>query len=411
MANTILTPRILASNVLAHLENDLVIANNVNVDYSKEFSNVGATIDVERPQRYVGQSDNLDISSYNEDLVGGKFPLTLNKTETIAFEIEAKDMTLSVESAKIQQKYVAPAVIKLKDRVEQELGNLYYKFWNFSGTPGTTPSTFLALAAPGTVLTNGGIPKSGRMAFHNPDTSLTLADSLKGVFVQGKARTALEEASMGRYGGFDNFETVHLPTHTVGDHGGTPLVAGAAQNVTYATAKDTNSQTLNTDGWPLSKTGLLKKGDVFTIAGVFAVNPVTRVSTGRLQDFVVNADADSDGAGLSTINISPAIISSGAFQTVSAAPADNAAITVKTGAANTSYTQSLLMNKDALTLVTRPLQIDGGGAFRTHSVAGNRMSLSISETGDFNTLKRKWRIDMLFDMDSMNRDYAVRLTG
>lgn len=33
--------------------------------------------------------------------------------------------------------------------------------------------------------------------------------------------------------------------------------------------------------------GLLKKGDVITIEGRYAVNPITRQSTGRLQEFVV----------------------------------------------------------------------------------------------------------------------------
>jgi hypothetical protein len=40
----------------------------------------------------------------------------------------------------------------------------------------------------------------------------------------------------------------------------------------------------------------LKKGDVFTIANVFAVNPQTRESTGSLQQFVVTEDVTAASA-------------------------------------------------------------------------------------------------------------------
>ena len=75
---------------------------------------------------------------------------------------------------------------------------------------------------------------------------------------------------------------------------------------------------------------------MFTIASVYAVNPATKASTGRLQTFTVLADADSGAStGPAALTISPPIITSGAFQTVNSAPADNAAITVKTGTGGT----------------------------------------------------------------------------
>ena len=46
------------------------------------------------------------------------------------------------------------------------------------------------------------------------------------------------------------------------------------------------------------------------------VNPQNRESTGALQQFVVSANVDSDGAGLATLPIAPEIVASGAEQTV-----------------------------------------------------------------------------------------------
>ena len=410
MTNSLLTPDVFANEAIMHLENELVLGNMVNSDYSKEFTAVGETISIRKPVRFAGQSDNLDVTSYNEDIIEGKQTVTMDKTETIKFSLTALDRTLSVE--KISERYIKPAVDKLRDRIEAEIASNYYKFFHFGGTPGTTPSTFLSLASAGAVLTDQAVPTSRRFAVHGPDTAVALADGLKGVYVQDKAKTAFEEAKIGRYGMFDNYMSVHAPTHVVGAHGGTPLVNGADQNVTYAASKNGWSQTLVTNGWTNSTTGILKAGDVITIAGVYAVNPVSRTSTGRLQTFTVLADADSGAStGPATITISPAIIVSGAYQTVSAAPADDAVITVKTGTASASNRQSLLMHPDAITLVTRPLDIASGAGLKTSTKSGNRVTISCSEWIDGNTLTHNFRFDMLFKAECIDPRLGYRLTA
>lgn len=412
MPNNIITPRKLAMETLAHLENELNIAQHISTDFSDEFTAVGDTIDVRRPVRFLGQSDNLDVSSYKEDINEGKVPLQMNRTETIHFGIDPLDATLSIDHSRIYERYIKPAVIKFKDAIEVEAGKQYYKFWNFTGTPGTVPATFKALGAGGVKLTNGAVPYEDRLAFHNPTTALELSDGLKNVYVQDKAKKAFENMRIGRYSGFDNYESVHVPVHVVGNHGGTPRVNGANQNVTYTgTARDGNYQTLVTDGWTNSVTGVLKKGDVFNIANVFAVNPITKVSTGVLQDFTVLADANSGAStGPATLTISPAIITSGAYQTVNAAPADDALITVISGAANTSRPQSLLMHKNAMTLITRPLKIPKT-SFKTTTISGNKVSISLSEDGDFKTLAHNYRLDMLFKVEALYPDLGCRLTA
>lgn len=415
MAQNFVTSSIVAKETLMHLENDLVIANKVHVDYSKEFTDVGETISIRRPVRFLGQEDNLDITGVREDIKSGTVPITMDSTITVPFEIAPKDRTLKVTDDRFQERYIKPAVIRMKDSIERKLGLLYKRFYHHSGAPGTVPSTFLELGDGRTILSNAAAPSSDRCAFHNPDTALQLANGLRTTYVETKARTAFEEAKIGRYASFDNMETVHVPTHTVGALGGTPVVNGGTQNVTYEASMDTRKQDLVTDGWSNSVTDVLKEGDVFTIAGVKAVNPISKESTGRLQDFVVRADVDSDGSGNSTISISPPIITSGAYQTVAidgglTAPADDAAITVKSGTADTSYKQSILMHKNAMSLVTRPLAISDAG-LKTYTVQGNRMSISVTESGDFNTLKHMFRLDCLFGLDVNYDDLGVRLVG
>jgi hypothetical protein len=153
-------------------------------------------------------------------------------------------------------------------------------------------------------------------------------------------------------------------------------------------------------------------GDVITIAGVFEVNPISKQSTGRLQNFVVTADANSGAStGPATLTISPPMITSGAYQTVTAAPADNAAITVKTGTGGTAYEQSLLFHPDALLMVTRPLDIPGDAGLKTSTATGNMMSIRVSESTEFSTLDHSYRMDMLFGLKVTAPYLGHRLTA
>lgn len=410
MANSFYTTDKILSEGIMLLENEMVMGNAVHTDYSGEYATVGNTVNIRRPVQYEGVDNNLDITGVREDIQQATIPVTMDQTCTVPVQIGALERTFDFD--RFSRDVLKPAMVTLKDRIETHIASKYSDFYHFTGTPGTVPGTFKALGGMGAILTDGAVPNSGRVAFHGTDAALELADGLKGVYVEGKAKTAFEEATIGRYGGFTNYETVYAPTHTVGDHGGTPLVNGAAQNVTYAASKQTWSQTLVTDGWTNSKTGVLKKGDVFTIAGVYAVNPVSRVSTGRLQTFVVKADADSGAStGPATLTISPPIITSGAYQTVNAAPADNAAITVKSGTANTQYKQSLLLNPQAIALVTRKLDIPNGGGVKTSTKSGNKVTVSCTEFIDGNTLAQTFRFDILYKAETVDPRFGGRLTN
>ena len=410
MANTFLTPSVFASEALMLLENEMVMGNKIHTDLSKEFAMVGDTINIRRPTSYLGQADNLDITSYREDITQGKTTISMNKTLSIPVDIGVLDATLSFD--RVVEDVIKPVIVRMKDKIESDIASLYSSLYWFSGTPGVVPGTFKSLGAARAIMTDAGIPVDGRAAFHSTAAIIELADGLKGVYVSDKAKTAFEMANVGKYAGFDNYESVHIPVHTVGVATGTPLVNGGSQDTTYALAKDSWSQTLNTDGWTNSTTGILKAGDIITIAGVYAVNPVSKASTGRLQTFAVLADANSGAStGPAALTISPPIITSGAYQTVSAAPADDAVITVKTGTGGTGYRQSLLLNPKAFALVSRPLKISNAAGVKTSTKSGNRVTISCTEFVDGNTLAHTMRFDMLYGVKCIDPRLGLRLTN
>jgi len=407
MANSFITPGHIAPEALRHLENEMVLGNLVHTDYSKEYVAKGETISIRRPTQFRPIDNNLDITGVRQDIEQATIPLTLDQTATIPVELGVKDKTLSFD--RFSEDIIKPAMIQMKDRIEQAIANTYWKFYHFTGTPGTVPSTFLSLAQSGAVMTDGAVPMSPRYAVHGTEASVALADGLKGVFVQDKAKTAFEEAKIGRYGQFDNYMSVHAPTHIPGVLTGSPTLTGSAQSTTYDASKATWSMDLNTTAWTASTANIVRRGDVFTIDGVFAVNPVSKQSTGRLQTFTVMANANSVGGGATTITVSPPIITSGPYQTVSNAPATTAPITVRSGTAQRK--QSLLFHPKAIALVSRPLDITNGAGVKTATRSGNKVTISVTEFIDGNTLAHTIRFDMLFKADVIDPRLGLRLTN
>ncbi len=98
--------------------------------------------------------------------------------------------------------------------------------------------------------------------------------------------------------------------------------------------------------------GSLTDGDVFKIAGVNRVNIDTKEDTGQPATFRVVS-----GGGGTSVTISPAIVASGRYQNVSAAPANAAAITALNDNAS-SVSPTVFTTKDAIKLYCDELDWD-----------------------------------------------------
>lgn len=387
--------------------NALQMGAKVDRQLDSQFRKVGASIEVRRPIMFAATAGATLVK---QDVEEKAATVTLDRREHVGFAITSEDLTLKVED--FTKRYVQPAAAELAQQVETAIGDVYKQIGNFVGTPGTAPSTFLEVGTAAKVLTKLGTPMNVRWsAFYDEDASLALADGLKTVFPTEIAKKAIEEAAIGRYSKFMLFENQSLALHTVGAHGGTPLIDGAAQSVTYDASGDSWTQSLVTNGWTNSTADVLLEGDVITIADVFSVNRKTRLSTGDLQTFVVRADATSGAStGPATLTISPPMITSGPFQTVTAAPADDAVITVKTGTAGTGYKQNLAWHENAITLAMAPLDMPTEGASSSRESFGG-ISIRAVRQYDITTDETVYRFDILFGVKAQNPDFAVRTTS
>jgi hypothetical protein len=213
--------------------------------------------------------------------------------------------------------------------------------------------------------------------------------------------------------GIDFLMSQNLPSHTVGPLGGTPIVAGAGQGLINVGTLDNPyaaTTSVATSGWTAAAALRLNAGDVINFANVFAVNPETRQSTGVLKDFTVMAAVSSDAGGLATVIVSPAIIAGGAYQNVTARPNASALITVRTGAAGTTYPQNMIWHKDAISMVSFPMDVPKGMDMASQ-VTYEGVSLRFVRGYDIVNNRRICRFDMLYGAVFNRPEWATRLTA
>ena len=411
MANTTLTASVVAKTALAILENELGVVKTLHRAHEEEFSNrvngykVGDEISIRRPADFTVRSG---AAMSTQDVIEGKTTLKIDQQIGVDFQFTSTDLTLSVEN--MAERIMKPAMSNLINYMTNDcLTTMYKGIYNWVGTPGQIVNSFADFAKAPERLDEMTVPTSDRTCVLSPADQWGMLGSQTALYIQGAANSAYREGDLGMIGGIRTMMSQVVPTHTVGPLGGTPLVNGASQNVTYDTAKNTWSQSLITDGWTASAASRLKAGDVFTIAGVYMVNAKTKTATTILQQFVVTADVSSDGSGNLTASISPPIVTSGPHQTCSAAPADNAAITVL-GSASTGYKQNMAYHKNTMALAIVPLEMPQAaynGARESYKGMSVRVIPIYDGTNDIN----KWRLDLLYGRKVIDPRLAVRLSG
>jgi hypothetical protein len=403
MPNSIITPSIIAKETLMQVENNLVMGKLVHREYKDEFVKVGSTVNVRKPVRFVASDGATRV---NQDVQEANTPFTIDKRKHVSWKFSTHDLTMTIEE--YSERYIRPAAIALANQIDADLCALYRGIFHYVGTAGTTPATYAQIGAPSVRLDNAAVPAEDRRLVLNPEGAFNVSDMLKSLYNPELVKGAIRGRSMGPIANMDTYMDQNIRRHTVGTWGTTPLVNGASQSVTYANASHaygSTSQTLNIDGLTVT-TGTCLSGDRFTIAGVFAVNPVSKEALATLQEFVVQADATANGSGQAAITISPAIITSGPFQTVSAAPADNAAIT----RVSSNYVANLAFHKNAFGLVTCPLELPDGAAFKARETH-NGYSVRVVKDYDIDTDEDIIRIDTLYGVKTLYPELAAILMG
>lgn len=411
MADVLLTPQLISDKTLQLLHNNMVLAKKVNRDWDSKFGKTGMkagnSYQIRRPVQFTTRSGSI---ASIQDVVETSVTLTLQPLLGLDWDFDDVDLAMTID--RFSERYLEPAAAKLATQLDAGLYSQMYKaVSNAVGTPGTTPSAALTYLQAGQKLDEFAAPRdSRRHMILTPAAQAATVDALKGLF-QSSERISdqYESGLMGQGLGWNFWMSQNAPTHTVGPLGGAPLVNGASQGNAGMNNSYAASLNLVTDGWTAAVANRLKAGDVFTIANVFAVNPETKQSTGSLMQFVVSSDVSSDIAGNATITITPCPISGGAYQNVTALPADNAALTIL-GVANTNSPVNIGFHKDAFTLVCPELDLPNGTDMASRSTYDG---ISLRFIRDFDTInnRRICRFDLLWGAVAQRPEWACRVQG
>jgi hypothetical protein len=400
MANSILTIDMITRKALEILENNLVITRNVNRQYDDSFAvsgaKIGSTLRIRLPDRdLVTDGAALQVQDDNEQFT----TLTVSSQKHIGVNFTSAELTMQLDD--FAERVLKPRISQLASSIDADVANSFKNVYQSVGTPGTTPSTSLVLLQAQQKLNEAAAVMSPRYATVNPAANAGLVEGMKGLF--NPTSTISKQFKNGMMGegvlGFDEINmSQSIKQYTTGNWG---------TAITVTSAVSTQGST----SLAISFTGSSKTwnvGDVFTVAGVYAVNPQTRETTGSLQQFVVTAAAS--GSSTATLSVSPAMYTADqALATIDAFPAASAVVTML-GSAATAYPQNLVYHKDAITFATADLLMPQGVDMASRAVH-NGISMRVVRQYDINNDRMPCRIDVLYGFSVIRPQMAVRLWG
>lgn len=413
MANRTLTADIIAAEAITILDNELVMAKKVFRGYEDDFSKkvngykVGETISIRKPTDFtVRDGAVMNV----QDVTEGKTTITVDKRKGIDFKFTSQDLTLNI--GELSERVIKPAMVQLANQVDTDLMALYKNVPNWVGTPGQIVNSYTDFAKAPERLDEYAVPQDMRCAVLAPADHWGLLGSQTALYMQDVAKGAYRKGSMGEIGGVDTYMSQNVPTLTVGTRTGSILIdlSITATTIDYDDVKDSNQQTIHIDALG-GATQTIAAGEVFTIDGVYAVNPVTKAPLSFLKQFTVVTAATGSGSETDLV-ISPAMIWTGAFKNVDVqgvTDLNNQAVTFL-GTASTNYRQNMVFHQNAFALVTVPL-ISPPGAVDVARKSYKGLNVRVIPVYDGVNDESAWRLDILYGTKAIDPRLATRLSG
>jgi len=464
MANQLLTMSYITNEALVVLENELVIANRVERQYSNEYAQTGAkignTASIRRPPRYIGTyGPPLNV----EDTLETYVQIALNYQFHVDVQFTTQDLALSMDMFK--KRVLRPQIASVANRIDSDTAQ--FAFLNTAttlGTFGVQPASYKIFSDARAYLAAEACPTEGeKNCVLDPITMSSATDAIKGLFnPQAQLGEWLEKGLIARqFAGLDWWEDQNIPSFATG----TNQVHTAATGWSLKTTAAAGQTALMTSGWAASgtlnlaggafSTAAISVGDVIQIAGVYPVNPQNRMQYGKTpKQFVVlppggfvtppNGAASPgltygnsalafgtfnpvtglyspDGSGFVSVVIGECIISGGQFQNVTAAPATTAQVVINgIPYANTLTTtqsvvspQGLVFHKYAYALAFADLPLPQGVEFAARAYDDEDVGMSIRLVTQYtiNNDSEPTRADVLYGPGSLYRSLGIRIAG
>ena len=333
------------------LVNKLEVCQFFNTDYNKEFTKefaVGETVRVKLPQRFLIR-DGLGYSP--QAIRRLNTTVVMDQIFGVDFEWDSVEKALKMERGEesIKREYIEPAMAQIANEIDSRAALFAYRNTNnLVGVLGTDPTTMGPFQEARGRLVDLACPPKGKKGMIIPtqiNTSLVPAFTTTSTAAFNPASELSREFKSGLIGkmvGFEWYESVNLYSHTAGTWASAVTVNGAGQSGSTLSITATAGDTFAV-------------GDIFSMANVNMVNPMSRRIVGTVtKQFVVTQALTAVGGG-EDLQIRPAIEGPGSqYQNVDALPAAGAALTLFPGTSSPngkSGIQALALHRDAFALV------------------------------------------------------------
>ena len=401
--NEILTHKKISLEAAAMLEETLVFARSINRNREKDFAKkdgytIGDEVTIAVPPVPVvtdGENFSEEDAKLNAKERSVKLKIDTHKHVGLRFSVTERMLQLD----DFKKRFLQPAINSLATAIDADLvKRAIISVNNYVLQAANEPHPTAAFGRARSLMNQALAPHAGRFALLSSDFTNTIVNTSGTIFnPTAEISKQYKEGYIGRARGFEFIESEYLYAQTYGTATGL-TVSGAGQNGGVLTVAITAGQTI-------------KKGQVFTIAGVYSIHPLTRQSTGKLLQFVVLADVTATGATESVSiypEITPDTIASvrQANANVTASPAASAAITFG-GSVNAIIDQALCYTENTFAAAFVPVPVVAG--CEGYKVSDNQIGLTIQTGGNFNNLSEGTRIDVVYGFTTVRGNHAVRV--
>ena len=392
----LLTPTIITKETLVILENNLVMANRVNRKFENQFVKIGSSLTIRKPNQFsIRTGAGLQVQNIAEPSVN----ITIDNQFGVDFQFTSQDLTLTIEE--FSERYVKPAAAQIANQLDAYVMANVTSISNFVGSSGTLPSSFaLGPALVGRRMDENSAPQDNRTLVLNPASYWSLAAGQVGLFVMPTAKDALVKGYLATLGNYEVYMDQNVVSLSgIANKGSTTYCITTAQG-------NGNTTTIyggSTDTWAM--------GEVFTVAGVYNVNPRSKVSTGVLKNFIVTATTFTAATTSWVVTFSPTLVTSGPYQNASGPMSSAAAVVWQTGtSAAANGPQNIAFTRDAFGMVMVPLEIPQGVDFAARETYRN-ISIRLIRAYDINNDVFPARLDVLQGDTVYYDELACRLGG
>lgn len=361
MPNTILTPQIIANEALMVLQSNLVMANLVHRDYSKEFVKVGDTITIRKPAKFVAKNFTGQTSA--QDITEGSVTVKMDRFRDITVNVGAKELTLDIKDFSSQ--VITPAMQAIAQAIDADLLAVGISKAGKTATVSATP-VISDIAGVGKALDMSKAPRNNRRLVLPPTTlyKYNTLDNFAKQCYKGDSQ-ALKESEIGKVYTCETYMSQNCPENQNEE-------SGNVKSYKVVGAKDATQFTVSGG---TAATGTIKAGDQLIVNGYL---------------YTVTKDVTlASGAG--TIEVDQNIP-----ETISDA--------VDAFVVNKAH--ALGFHRNGLALVTRNLELPLGNK-NAYIASADGLGVRVVMDYDSDTKQDKVSFDIIYGIKELDKDLLV----